>query len=130
MAAVEVVARTGEGEAVRVFDLGPRNETMNRGPGDRIARRTCEGDCHHETGPPPQAITRRSIWNQYIVRWQGSTYTRRCWRWWFADRQASKSNTRSGSSGRPAPRSNVKAWLRAQEVSEVVMESTAQYWRP
>jgi hypothetical protein len=44
MAAVEVVVRTGDGEAVKVFDLGPRNETMNRGPGDRIARRTCEGD--------------------------------------------------------------------------------------
>jgi hypothetical protein len=35
VAAVEVVARTGYGEAVRVFDLGPRNETMSRGPGDR-----------------------------------------------------------------------------------------------
>src|ERR1700733_14880902 len=53
MVAVEDVARTGDGEAVGVFDLGPRDETMNRGPGDRIARRTCEGDCNHET-----AITR------------------------------------------------------------------------
>jgi len=42
--AVEVVARTGEVEAVRVFDLGPRNETMSRGPGEGIAGRTCEGD--------------------------------------------------------------------------------------
>src|SRR6266536_1302889 len=107
MAAVEVVARTGEGEAVRVFDLGPRNETMNRGPGDRIARRTCEGDCNHETGPLPLTITRRSTWKQYIVQLRQSMCTRRCWRWWFADRQASKSNTRSGSSGRPAPRSNM-----------------------
>jgi len=28
-AAVEVVARTGYGEAVRVFDLGPRNERIS-----------------------------------------------------------------------------------------------------
>jgi hypothetical protein len=35
MAAVEVVARTGYGEAAGVFDLGPRDETMDRGPGDR-----------------------------------------------------------------------------------------------
>ena len=80
MSAVEVVARTGYGKAVRVFDLGPRNETMNRSPGDRIARRTCEGDCNHETGPLPHTITRRATWNQYIVRWRELTYTRRCWR--------------------------------------------------
>jgi hypothetical protein len=42
--AAKVVARTGYGEAVRVFDLGPRNERISRGPGDRIVRRTCEGD--------------------------------------------------------------------------------------
>ncbi len=45
MAAVEVVASTGDGEDVRVFDLGPRNETMTpiktpvlchtRSPGDQ-----------------------------------------------------------------------------------------------
>ena len=58
-AAVEVVTRTGYGEAVRVFDLGPRDETMGRGPGDRIAGRTCEGDCNHETGPLPHTIARR-----------------------------------------------------------------------
>src|SRR5882724_8133481 len=65
---VEVVARTGYGKAVRVFDLGPRDETMSRGPGDRIAGRTCEGDCNYETGPLPRTITRRAQWNQYIVR--------------------------------------------------------------
>ena len=42
--AVKVVVDTGYGEAVGVFDLGPRNERISRGPGDRIARRTCEGD--------------------------------------------------------------------------------------
>src|SRR6266403_4580918 len=80
-AAVEVVARTGYGEAVRVFDLGPRNETISRGPGDRIARRTCEGDCNHETGPLPQAITRRPTWKQDIGRLRELTFTKRCWRW-------------------------------------------------
>jgi len=67
MAAVEVVARTGYGEAVRVFDLGPRDETMNRGPGDRIAGRTCEGDCNQRDRSSADTITRRSTWNQYIV---------------------------------------------------------------
>ena len=43
-AAVEVVARTGDGEAVRVFDLGPWRETMSGSPGGRRAGRTCEGD--------------------------------------------------------------------------------------
>src|ERR1700685_2857415 len=107
MAAVEVVARTGNGEAVGVFDLGPRDETMNRGPGDRIARRTCEGDCTHETGPLPHTITRRATWNQYIVGWRESTCTRGCWRWWFADRLVSRSSIGSGSSAQPAERSNI-----------------------
>ena len=35
-AAVEVVARTGYVEAVKVFDLGPRTGTIRGGPGDRI----------------------------------------------------------------------------------------------
>jgi hypothetical protein len=43
-AAVEVVARTGCVEAVKVFDLGPRAGTIRGGPGDLIAGRTCEGD--------------------------------------------------------------------------------------
>ena len=44
VATVEVVAGTGYGEAVLVFDLGPRNGKMCGTPGDRIVGRAREGD--------------------------------------------------------------------------------------
>ena len=42
-AAAEVVVRTGYGEAVRVFDLGPVGGKISEGTGDH-AGRTREGD--------------------------------------------------------------------------------------
>ena len=45
--------------------------------------------------------------------------------------RANKPNTRSGSSARPAQRSSIwRPGCGPKAVSEVVMESTAQYWRP
>ena len=43
VAAVEVVARTGYGEAVKVFDLGPWAGKTSGSPGDRTGR-TRESD--------------------------------------------------------------------------------------
>jgi hypothetical protein len=42
--AVEVVAGTGDGEAVGVFDLGPRTKEMSGTSWRSIAKRTREGD--------------------------------------------------------------------------------------
>ena len=128
LAAVEVVARTGYGEAVRVFDLGPRDETMNRGPGDRIAGRTCEGDCNHETGPLPT----RSPGDQHGISISFDSRNRR------SQKDAGGGDSASGGEQFEYTKRKLNtihaeivhldAWLQAHDVSEVVMESTAQYW--
>ncbi len=58
-------------------------------------------------------------------------YTRRCLRWWSGAKRTAKFITRSGSSARRGAKiEHLAAWLQERRVSEVVMESTAQYWRP
>ena len=59
-------------------------------------------------------------------------FTRRCWRWWCADVEVDGEyqfeRRQFGSS--PEQLRSLAAWLLEQEVEEVVMESTAQYWKP
>jgi hypothetical protein len=44
------------------FDLGPRDETMSRSPGDSLREENLRGDCNHGTGPLPRTVTRRPIY--------------------------------------------------------------------
>ena len=104
---------------------------MSRGPGDRIARRTCEGDCNHETGPLPhdhQETNMESVYRSVagidVDKKMLAVVVR-------SAALASRPHTRSGNSATTrAEIQHLEAWLRGQGVSEVVMESTAQYWRP
>src|SRR6266567_1740173 len=131
MAAVEVVARTGYGEAVRVFDLGPRDETMNRGPGDRIAGRTCEGDCNQRdrssAAHDHQEINMESV-DRCIA---GIDVHKKMLAVVIRKQNGERVEYEKRKFGTTrAEIQHLEAWLQARAVSEVVMESTAQYWRP
>ena len=56
--------------------------------------------------------------------------TRRCWRWWWPTSRSMASTTLPQGGTSPAELCALADWLVEREVEEVVMESTAQYWRP
>jgi hypothetical protein len=111
-AAVEVVARTGEVEAVGVLDLGPRNESMNRGPGDRVAGRTSAAHDHQETNMESVygSMAGIEVYKKMlavVIRPQPGE-------------QAEYEKRKFGATR--AEIQHRKAWLRAQGVSEVVLQ--------
>src|SRR5438105_15673848 len=58
-------------------------------------------------------------------------FTRGCWPWLFPTSKSTGSTSLSGGSGAaPGQLRLLASWLLEQEVKEVVMESTAQYWKP
>ena len=58
----------------------------------------------------------------------GMTCTRRCWPLRWLTSQSKVTSTLNGTS--PVQLRALADWLVEREVDEVVMESTAQYWRP
>ena len=59
-------------------------------------------------------------------------FTKRCWLWlWLTSKSKASTSLSGGCYGsNPEQLRSLAAWLIEQEVEEVVMESTAQYWKP
>jgi len=99
-------------------------------PGDRVVRRTCEGDLSIQAGPLPQRsaggtmeTAQQHLAGMDVHKKMLAVVVRR-----ERGERLEYEKRRFGTTRKEIER--LAAWRQQEQVGEVVMESTAQYWRP
>jgi transposase len=130
-AAVEVVARTGYGETVRVFDLEPWHGRMSGTPGNqcrqeepvRVTEYSKPALCRNDHQENVMEPVYRCVAGIDVHKKMLAVVIRR-----QIGEQVEYEKRKFGTM--KSEIEHLGAWLQLHRVSEVVMESTAQYWRP